>query len=244
MVAALALAGAACGGDDDSTATDDASATSDAPGDEGGDADNADEGGDSDEQNEWCTQMQEAEPEFDDLDITDPESVENAFGEIVNVLDEMADSAPDEIEDDVKILSDQFKTFFDKLEDADFDITKIDQTELDNAEADAASERIDEFCGLDPDAGEIVTDDTASTVGTATDDSDDALSGDLRDQTIDQLTAVGLTEDQAGCIVDNVDDLEDFAQTGAADPTAFLALVETCDIDLTQLTPPGVTTGG
>ena len=67
-------------------------------------------------------------PAFDDLDITDPESVENAFREVVDLIDEAADSAPDEIEDDVKILADQFKAFFDQLEDADFDFAEIDQT--------------------------------------------------------------------------------------------------------------------
>jgi len=247
MVAALALTGAACGGDDDA-ATDDDSTTSDAvddgdtadTADAGDDGDDGDNGGDS-ETNEWCTQMNEAEPEFDDVDITDPESVENAFGEVVDVLEEMADSAPDEIEDDVKILSDQFKAFFDQLEDADFDITQIDQTELDNPEADAASERIDEFCGLDPDAGEIDTGTATTDDAAVTDDTGDAVvsgEGTVQDELMRQFTAMGMTEDQADCMVENLD-MDEVVANGASDPSMFLDLFETCDIDLADLNTGG-----
>ena len=158
--------------------------------------------------------MQSADtPAFDDLDITDPESVENAFKEVVDLIDEAADSAPDEIEDDVKIVSDQFKEFFDQLEDADFDFTEIDQTALDNPEADAATERIDEFCGLDPDAGETVTTDDAA----ATDDTGDAVlsgEGTVKDELIRQFTAMGMSEDQANCMVENLD-MDEVVANGA-----------------------------
>jgi hypothetical protein len=146
MVAALALAGGACGGDDDGDVTDDAAAATD---ESNGDADSSDtDSGDED-------------------DTGGSESDQNSEGTI-------------------------------------------------------------------EDGG---GDDTADTVA---DENDDSISedGTLRDVTMAQLIGVGLTEDQAACIVDNIDDLEEFAQTGASDPTAFLNLVGTCEIDLTQLTPP------
>ena len=247
MVAALALAGAACGGDDD--ATDDASATSDAAdaddadnGDDADDADNGDDADDGGETNEWCALMEGAEtPAFDVLDITDPESVENAFGEVVDLIDEAADSAPDEIEDDVRILSDQFKTFFDQLEDADFDFTQIDQTALDNPEADAASERIDEFCGIDPDAGEIDSGTATTDDAAATDDTGDAVlsgEGTVQEELMRQFTAMGLDEDQASCLVDNLD-MDEVVANGASDPSMFLDLFETCNIDLADLQTGG-----
>jgi hypothetical protein len=81
-------------------------------------------------------------------------------------------------------------------------------------------------------------DDTADTVADESGDDSDSADGPLREQTIAQLIGVGLTEVQAECIVDNVPDLEEFARTGQTDPTAFLALVEPCAIDLSLLTPP------
>ena len=134
-------------------------------------------------------------------------------------------------------LSDQFKAFFDELEDADFDFAKIDQTALDNPEADAASERIDEFCGLDTDAGEIDTDTATTDDAAATDDTGDAVvsgEGTVQDELMRQFTAMGMNEDQANCLVENLD-MDEVVANGASDPSMFLDLFETCDIDLADL---------
>jgi hypothetical protein len=242
MVAALALAGGACGGDDDGDTTGDAADTADtsdaASTDDAdsGDEDSGDDGGS--ETNAWCALMEGAEtPAFDELDITDADSVENAFREVVDLIEEAADSAPDEIEDDVQILADQFETFFDELEEADFNFAEIDQTALDSPEADAASERIDEFCGLEPDAGETVTTDDAA----APDDTGAAPAGGdgtVEAELMRQFTAIGMTEDQASCMVDNLD-MEEVVANGATDPMMFLDLFETCDINMAELQPPG-----
>jgi hypothetical protein len=186
---------------------------------------------------------------LDDVDVEDPAAIESAFEEMIDLTEEAADSAPDEIKADVELVVEAAKDLVDELRDVDFDFTALDETVLDNPEATEAGERIEEYgervCGigstddtLDTDVG--IVDDTLDTGTDATDDSgdDSGLDGTTRDQVITQLTGVGLTEEQANCIVDNVDDLEDFATTGASDPTAFLALVETCDIDLTTLQPP------
>src|SRR5688572_29727722 len=102
MVAVLALAGGACGGDDDAEVTDDAEATDDASA-TSDDADSGDDGSDSGT-NEWCVLMDNAETpqQLDDLDITDPESVEDAFKSVVDLMEEAAGSAPDEIDEDVQ----------------------------------------------------------------------------------------------------------------------------------------------
>ena len=78
-------------------------------------------------------------------------------------------------------------------------------------------------------------DDSADTVA----DESGSDDGTLRGQTIVRLVGIGLTEDQAACITDNVPDLEEFVRTGESDPTAFLLLVEPCAIDLSLLTPTG-----
>ena len=205
-----------------------------------------DDGGDADdggETNEWCTLMEGAEtPAFDDLDITDPESVENAFREVVDLIDEAADSAPDEIEDDVRILSDQFKAFFDQLEDADFDFTQIDQTALDNPEADAASERIDEFCGIDPDAGEIDSGTATTDDAAATDDTGDAVlsgEGTVQEELMRQFTAMGMDRGSGDIAWSTTSTWKRSSPTAPSDPSMFLDLFETCNIDLADLQTGG-----
>lgn len=81
-------------------------------------------------------------------------------------------------------------------------------------------------------------DDSADTVADESGDESGSDDGTLRGQTIVRLVGIGLTEDQAACITDNVPDLEEFVRTGESDPTAFLALVGPCAIDLSLLTPP------
>ena len=237
MVAALALVGASCGGDDD--ATDDAGAA-DTSSEDADSGDNDDAGNDDAGNDEWCDLVESAEfdtPQLDDLDINDPESVENAFQEVVDLMEEAADRAPDEIEDDVELLVDQAKTFFEALKDADFNFLDVDQAALENTEADAASDRIDEFCGFDSDdatsdTGDGATDDTGDTGG------DLSGEGTVRDELLRQFTAMGMSEDQANCLVDNLD-MDEVVANGANDPSMFLDLFETCDINLAELQPPG-----
>jgi hypothetical protein len=247
MIAALALAAGACGGDDDADVSDDAAASdvTSVVDDSSPDVDSGDDSGGG----EWCDLARELDSNdvLDDVDIEDPDAIESAFEEMIDLTQQAADSAPDEIKDDVELVVETARDLVDELRDVDFDFTALDQSVLDNPEATAAGERIDAYgervCGIDggsTDDTDVDTgDDTLDTETDATDASgdDSGLDGTTRDQVIAQLTGVGLTEDQANCIVDNVDDLEEFASTGASDPTAFLALVETCDIDLTQLQP-------
>ena len=80
--------------------------------------------------------------------------------------------------------------------------------------------------------------DPADTVADESGDESSSEDVTLRGQTIVRLVGIGLTEDQAACITDNVPDLEEFVRTGESDPTAFLALVGPCAIDLSLLTLP------
>jgi hypothetical protein len=49
---------------------------------------------------------------------------------------------------------------------------------------------------------------------------------------------MGMTEEQANCLVDNLD-MDEVAASGASDPSMFFDLFETCDINLAELTPGG-----
>jgi hypothetical protein len=228
MVAVLALAGGACGGDDDAEVTDDAEATDDASA-TSDDADSGDDGSDSGT-NEWCVLMDNAETpqQLDDLDITDPESVEDAFKSVVDLMEDAAGSAPDEIDEDVQILVDQFKEVYDQLEEVDFNFVDIDQSALENPEADAASARIDEFCGFDSsDDVDIDSGDTDDTLDLG------EIGGDTaREQMVSVFTLMGMTDEQANCVVDNID-LEAL-DAANIDPTQYFDLFEECGFDITN----------
>jgi len=90
-------------------------------------------------------------------------------------------------------------------------------------------------------------DDTDTAFGT-TDDSDTATTEDAADvpsgdgtveaELMRQFTAMGMSEDQAGCMVENLD-MDEVVANGANDPSMFLDLFETCDINMAELQPPG-----
>jgi hypothetical protein len=169
-------------------------------------------------------------PGFDNLDITDPDSVETAFQEVQVLMEDAADSAPDEIEDDVQILVDQARELFDALEDADFNFDELDASALETPEADAAAERIDEYCGFDDDL-----DDTLDTLDVEDlgdiEDLGDLDEGDARDQMVSVFTLMGMTEEQANCVIDNID-LEDLGNGENVDPSAYIDLFDDCGFDI------------
>ena len=94
---------------------------------------------------------------------------------------------------------------------------------------------------MDPDAGEIDTGTATTDDATATDDTGDAVvsgEGTVQDELMRQFTAMGMSEDQASCLVDNLD-MDEVVANGANDPSMFLDLFETCDINLAELQTGG-----
>lgn len=244
MVAALALAGGACGGDDDDV-TDDAAATTDGSNDEADAGDDGGAEGGGDGGGEWCDMARDIDSStlFDDIDISDPDSVENAYEAAIELMEDAADSAPDEIEDDVETMIDGTKELVDALRDVDFDISAIDPSIVFDAEAEAAAERITEYgervCGIEADTGDV--DDTGDL-----DDTGDTIDlGDLgdvgdtggtdaevaRDRMVSVFKLMGMTDEQANCVVDNID-LENLDELENVDPSEYFALFDDCGFDL------------
>ena len=101
--------------------------------------------------------------------------------------------------------------------------------------AEAANDRIEAFnaeaCGLEPiDGGDQVAsgDDPADPGAPVF----DPANGSIRDQTVALFVSRGFTEDEAGCLFDNMD-LQD--PELATNQESLLALVEACDLDLERL---------
>ena len=225
VVLPLLLALGACGGDDDNS------------GDGGSSEDGGGGGGDSD----WCSFARGVEDDFSELNTLDPNDTatfQELYTGIADRLDDAADDAPDEIRDDVQTLSRGFNTLIDELEKVDFNVFELDEevfaemeTEMNDAETNIETYNRD-VCGIVP-AGEDGTEDTSDSTGEDTgDDTSGEPSVGGADAVRDQFEAMGMTEEQANCLIESID-VEEFQRT--QDVTQFLAAIEDCDIDFSQL---------
>lgn len=95
---------------------------------------------------------------FDDLDFTNTSNLKDQFEAIDDGLEDWADNAPDEIEDDINLVVDAMRDLIQVLRDNDFNILALATsgddpfTALDTAEFNAATERIGDYCGFDFDS--------------------------------------------------------------------------------------------
>jgi hypothetical protein len=154
----------ACGGgdDDDSngdggtpTATESSSSSSSGGG--GSDDRGGSSGGGAD--SDFCS-PDDADAIFGSLDFANVTDMESQFSDLGDALDEWADRAPGEIEDDVELMVDTIRGLIELLEEYDYDFLAIGLSAsddprflaLESDEFTAASERVSEFCGYDFDA--------------------------------------------------------------------------------------------
>ncbi len=111
---------------------------------------------------DFCQTLAELDDTADDLDpFGDPGDIEDFFKRQQDLAEDLADSAPGEIEDDVDIIVSAFGDLVDIMGDYDWAILEIpedvlDQPPFENPAADDASDRIDAFCGTDDDDEQIV----------------------------------------------------------------------------------------
>lgn len=173
--AALALAAVlalgACGGGDDDSSSDAPSATTaavaEAPDETTAvtEAPAATEAPDpepvsGDSGSEWCDGIRSGEDSGIGVDLfgATPEEIEAQFRQNVEAVERWESVAPPEIEDDVNLFADAFRTFVRLGEEADWDILAMAEnpefeTAFDDPALDAASDRIDAYsrdvCGVD-----------------------------------------------------------------------------------------------
>src|SRR5688572_7714410 len=114
ILALAALLFAGCGGgDDDGGSVDTAS-------DEAAGADDTDFSGDED--SDFCELAKKYEEEFDDSgESAQSEDFEKDFKELSAAIDDLADEAPGEIEDDVETIAGAFNQYNDLLKKYDYD---------------------------------------------------------------------------------------------------------------------------
>jgi hypothetical protein len=170
LFACFALITAACGGSDDG----------DGGSDNGSESDTPDKG---DPDSDFCDLARKFSEDFEDTASAEtPEDQKAVFEDLRSAIDQLEDEAPDEIEDDVKIVADAFRESDDLLKKYDYDFTKVPEEEaqaisLQSAEVTEASDRVESYfertCGIDSDGdgdtdGEV--DSSGDTTGTSTDD--------------------------------------------------------------------------
>lgn len=252
-VAVVLLVAAACGGDDSGSLADAIDAqdsgsdggssdddSSDSSSDDAAD-DGGDDGGDDDEpgdfgagsSSDFCNFNEDIESGLDDLDIFgEVDGVRNAFAQLRDNIDQAVGLAPSEIRDDVALLSEGIEAFVEVLEDYDYDFFAIPEDDprlaaLEDPQFDAASDRVNAFCGFDD------TDDFDSS-GDGDDVPDLGIPDDEARAIVIQglQTAFGWDAELASCVVDELglDDPSSIDSSVFGDPTA-----EVCGQSIAEL---------
>lgn len=170
-LSALFLAGCG-GGDDDGGSVDTA-----AEGSSKTDTEFSGKGGD-----DFCALAKKFEEDFEDTgDTSTSDDAEKEFKELASAIDELADEAPGEIEDDVRTIATALEEYTDLLAKYDYDFAKIPEDEakdidLQNPEVEEASNRVESYfekvCKMDSDGdGDtdgVIEDDSSTTDDTST----------------------------------------------------------------------------
>lgn len=106
-----------------------------------------------------ATDLEKASASIETPDFSDPtkagEVLRDAFAKVSAALDDVIDQAPSEIQADLRLLADAFRSLKTKLEAIDYDFTKADPEtfkEFSDPKFQAASDRIEKYnervCGI------------------------------------------------------------------------------------------------
>ncbi len=190
---------------------------------------------------DWCNALSlsdEGDAIFESLATDDAATIETNMARIEGIVSDLVDASPPEIADEVSYLADYTRQLRGALADADYSVFDTDLSGLDQARLEQMQTALDDFttreCGR-PFGGD---DDVADSGDTGDDDSTfDVGAGTIREQLVQQFVAIGLTQQEAECIADNVDPTDQGVLTG--DETAILELFEACDISLSRLAELG-----
>jgi hypothetical protein len=253
------------GGDEDSGSSDDSSGDSADTGDSAATGDSADtgdsaatgdsadsgassDGGGSDESagapgsgSEFCGLNADINDGLDGMNLFGgPDSVEEAFRQIAENIDQATSRAPAEIRDDVQILSEGVAGFIEVLEEYEFNFLAIPDdavatdprlAAVEDPAYEAAADRVNAYCGFEDDSGA-----TADEPGTTDDEGlpdfgDAGLDSDFLAQIYQE--AFGWDAELATCVVEELG-LSD--PTGAIDPSVFAdPNAEVCGRSLAEL---------
>ena len=237
-IPALVLGTVACGSSSSSSsATKDTAADTAAGDTAAGDTSGASSSSD------WCTLSKQLDADTSNpFSSNEPAQVQKDFEGIQAKIAAAVAVAPAEIKSSVETVQKAFSDMYAELKKVGFDVTKIDQTQVAaiGTGMDASTTAIDTYnekeCGIAPASADTSdTGSASSDTGTGT-----GLTGTVRDQVEQSLESIGLTADEAGCVVDNVD--SSLAAKVGSDPSLLMSVFSTCNIDITRLAQIGSAT--
>ncbi|MEZ5219052.1 MAG: hypothetical protein R2705_10025 [Ilumatobacteraceae bacterium] len=220
-------------------------------------------GGGSASVDDWCDFARdvEANESLDSIDVFDPTEAEKGFNLMLDTANEAVKQAPSAIKPDIEEFQKAVQAMYDEMDRVDFNIMDADQGAIEDIsnQVDDANASIEDFnfdeCGIEKStdttvAGETMTDETMTdetvadsgsadtTVADSGAGSDPGSNGTLRDMMVQEFMGLGLTEDEAGCIADNLDFSSMDTETGP-DMGSMLEVFDTCGIDMTRLAELG-----
>jgi hypothetical protein len=179
--------------------------------------------------------------------------------QVQSFVQRLPNEAPDEIKEPAQKLADGTQMLVDALKAADYNILDADLSFLEestlDAELDAASDKLDAYTetncdrsfssddgesspATDPDTG-VASDDTVDAGDDSGEEPGDFNPGDgtIREQLVAQFVSIGLANEEAECIADNLDFGDPAVQSG--DIGAMLGVFEECGIGLDRLAELG-----
>jgi len=177
---------------------------------------------------DWCgfgERIAEQDLLLASADLSDPNDIERTFSTLRTSYRDAERAAPPAIRSDVQLVKSAFDEIYGALEDAEFDLARVDASVFDvfDAEVDAAGTRIEQYgiteCGfVDQSTGQFEAPNESLTEAEV----DQLLGNDelletLRDDLVAAFTAEGYPPEQANCLAD-VFDVEVFLQL-ETDPT-------------------------
>ncbi len=198
----------------------------------------------------WCDlaeNVQEASDDFDALEPTDPEAVEQVFEDFRDQLDEAVDAAPDEIKDAVETASEGINELYDMLRDVDFNFLELDTEQLEELtrfgeEQEEAANEIETYneeeCGIEPSDSGGSEDETVTTDGST---DEETVTSDLpgADGSVPGIPGMaeifadlGLDDDQAACLAENSTAL---SEMDPENPMEMFDILEECGISMEEL---------
>ncbi|MFT4618068.1 MAG: hypothetical protein ACI9DE_002347 [Halioglobus sp.] len=157
-------------------------------------------------------------------------------------LQRLPDEAPDEIKEAAQKLADGTQMLVDALKAADYNILDADLSFMEDstldAELDAASNKLDAYTEINCDRS-FSSDDAVDAGDDAGEEPGDFNPGDgtVREQLVAQFVSIGMANEEAECIADNLDFGDPAVQSG--DIGAMLGVFEECGIGLDRLAELG-----
>ncbi len=203
-------------------------------------------------QEAFCAQSRKIDAATNKIDAESlpmNEQFKKTFDEVLPMMEDAIKVAPAEIKGDAETLVTGIKELKKQLEANDYDITKVDASLLNSPEFNKASDAMDAYgrdvCGIadsssadpGPTAGDSSSGDSGAMADSSSGDSSPLTGGTLGEQMVAGLVESGFTQDEAECIIGEID--LGSLNADEVDPNFIFDALDACDISLERMAEIG-----